>query len=61
LLTYDYLADGGDDLECLRNPIERKEINQKVREAILENIQDLTSQGKKINAQLDERIIIVKD
>jgi 2',3'-cyclic-nucleotide 2'-phosphodiesterase (5'-nucleotidase family) len=61
LLTYDYLADGGDDLECLRNPIERKEINQKVREAILENIQDLTSKGKKINAQLDERIIIVKD
>ncbi|MCF0063107.1 5'-nucleotidase C-terminal domain-containing protein [Dyadobacter chenwenxiniae] len=61
LLTYDYLADGGDDLECLRNPIERKEINKKVREALLDNINDLTRQGKKITAQLDGRIVIVKD
>ncbi|GGH23296.1 5'-nucleotidase C-terminal domain-containing protein [Dyadobacter endophyticus] len=57
LLTYDYLADGGDDLECLRNPLERREINQKVREALFENISDLTRQGKKITAQLDGRII----
>nr|WP_295925110.1 5'-nucleotidase [uncultured Dyadobacter sp.] len=57
LLTYDYLADGGDDLECLRNPLERREINQKVREALLENISDLTRQGKKITAQLDGRIV----
>ena len=61
LLTYDYLADGGDELECLRNPIERKEINKKVREALLDNINDLTRQGKKITAQLDGRIVIVKD
>ncbi|KAA6439111.1 hypothetical protein FEM33_12560 [Dyadobacter flavalbus] len=58
LLTYDYLADGGDDLECLRNPLERHEINMKVRDALLENIADLTRQGKKINAQLDGRIVI---
>ncbi|GGB80085.1 5'-nucleotidase C-terminal domain-containing protein [Dyadobacter sediminis] len=58
LLTYDYLADGGDDLECLRNPLERHEINKKVRDALLENITDLTRQGKKINAQLDGRIVI---
>jgi len=57
LLTYDYLADGGDDLECLRNPLERREINQKVREALFENISDLTRQGKKITAQLDGRIV----
>ncbi|MGG7663800.1 5'-nucleotidase C-terminal domain-containing protein [Dyadobacter sp. BHUBP1] len=57
LLTYDYLADGGDDLECLRNPLERREINQKVREALFENISDLTLQGKKITAQLDGRIV----
>jgi len=58
LLTYDYLADGGDDLECLRQPLERREINKKVRDALLENIMDLTRQGKKINAQLDGRIVI---
>lgn len=57
LLTYDYLADGGDDLECLRNPIERREINKKVREALMDNINDLTRQGKKITAQLDGRIV----
>ncbi|MCF2505968.1 5'-nucleotidase C-terminal domain-containing protein [Dyadobacter sp. CY107] len=61
LLTYDYLADGGDELECLRKPIERKEINKKVREALLDNINDLTRQGKKITAQLDGRIVIVKE
>ncbi|MCE7064812.1 5'-nucleotidase C-terminal domain-containing protein [Dyadobacter sp. CY326] len=61
LLTYDYLADGGDELECLRNPLERREINKKVRDALLDNINDLTRQGKKITAQLDERIVIVKD
>jgi 2',3'-cyclic-nucleotide 2'-phosphodiesterase (5'-nucleotidase family) len=60
LLTYDYLADGGDDLECLRQPLERKEINKRVRDALLENINDLTRQGKKINAQLDGRIIADK-
>jgi 2',3'-cyclic-nucleotide 2'-phosphodiesterase (5'-nucleotidase family) len=57
LLTYDYLADGGDELECLRNPLERREINQKVREALFENINDLARQGKKITAQLDGRIV----
>jgi len=57
LLTYDYLADGGDELECLHNPLERREINQKVREALFENISDLTRQGKKITAQLDGRIV----
>lgn len=57
LLTYDYLADGGDDLECLRHPLERREINQRVREALFENISDLTRQGKNITAQLDGRIV----
>jgi 2',3'-cyclic-nucleotide 2'-phosphodiesterase (5'-nucleotidase family) len=61
LLTYDYLADGGDELSFLKQPIERRDIGIKVRDAILENINDLTSQGKKITAQLDGRIVIVKD
>jgi len=61
LLTYDYLADGGDELSFLSNPLERRDIGIKVRDAILENINDLTSQGKKITAQLDGRIVIVKD
>ncbi|MCE6987791.1 5'-nucleotidase C-terminal domain-containing protein [Dyadobacter sp. CY323] len=61
LLTYDYLADGGDELDFLKKAIERKDIGIKLREAILENINDLTRQGKKITAQLDGRIIIDKN
>lgn len=57
LLTYDYLADGGDELESLRHPLERREINQRVREALFDYISDLTRQGKKITAQLDGRIV----
>lgn len=60
MLTYDYLADGGDDLECLAHPLERRDINKKVREALLENMQELTHQGKKITAQLDGRITAVQ-
>ncbi|MCE7060031.1 5'-nucleotidase C-terminal domain-containing protein [Dyadobacter sp. CY343] len=60
LLTYDYLADGGDQLSFLKNTLERKDLGQRVREAILENINDLTREGKKIKAQLDGRITIVQ-
>ena len=61
LLTYDYLANGGDDLECLANPIERKNVGKKVRDALMDYIGDQTRNGKKINAQLDERIVITND
>jgi 2',3'-cyclic-nucleotide 2'-phosphodiesterase (5'-nucleotidase family) len=58
LLTYDYLANGGDDLESLRNAIASKQIDNKVREAIIEHIKDLTRNGKTINSKLDGRIVI---
>lgn len=61
LLTYDYLANGAEDLEFLTNAIESKTINKKVRDAIIENISDLTSAGKTINTQLDGRITVVND
>jgi 2',3'-cyclic-nucleotide 2'-phosphodiesterase (5'-nucleotidase family) len=61
LLTYDYLADGGDNLAFLRKGTDRRDIGKKLRDAILEHISDLTKQGKKINAELDGRITIVKE
>ncbi|TLV03292.1 5'-nucleotidase C-terminal domain-containing protein [Dyadobacter luticola] len=61
LLTYDYLADGGDELDFLKRATARKDIGIKVRDALLENIKELTAQGKKIDAQLDGRIIIEKN
>jgi len=61
LLTYDYLANGAEDLSCLANPIESKIINKKVRDAVIDYITDLTNAGKTINTQLDGRIIVVND
>lgn len=61
LLTYDYLANGGDDLEGLANPIERKNVGKKVRDTLMEYIEEQTRNGKKINAQLDGRIVISND
>lgn len=61
LLTYDYLANGGDDLTCLANPIERKDIGKKVRDALIDYINDQTRNGKKINPKLDGRISIAND
>lgn len=58
LITYDYLANGGDDLDCLRTASERKTIDKKVRDALIDNINDLTRQGKTINSKLDGRIVI---
>jgi len=59
LLTYDYLANGSEDLDCLTNPIESKIINKRVRDAVIDYITDLTRAGKTINTQLDGRVIVV--
>lgn len=61
LLTYDYLANGGDNLDCLSNPVESKVIDKKVRDALIDYISDLTRAGKTINTKLDGRIIVAND
>jgi 2',3'-cyclic-nucleotide 2'-phosphodiesterase (5'-nucleotidase family) len=58
LLTYDYLANGGDDLECLRTAIVSKPLDKKLRDAIIDHISELTRNGKTINSKLDGRIVI---
>jgi 2',3'-cyclic-nucleotide 2'-phosphodiesterase (5'-nucleotidase family) len=58
VLTYDYLANGAEGLEFLSEAIERKNIDKKVRDAIIDYINDLTSAGKTINTQLDGRIVV---
>jgi 2',3'-cyclic-nucleotide 2'-phosphodiesterase (5'-nucleotidase family) len=57
LLTYDYLANGAEGLEFLSEVTERKNIDKKVRDALLDYISDLTRAGKTINTQLDGRIV----
>lgn len=56
LLTYDYLANGGDNVKGLNDPISRVDLPQKVRETLLEHIEGLTKQGQSINTRLDGRV-----
>lgn len=58
LLTYDYLANGAEGLEFLSEATERKNIDKKVRDALIDYINGLTSAGKTINTQLDGRIVV---
>src|SRR5690606_7165684 len=60
LVTYDYLANGGDYVTVFDNVLARKDYPQRVREALIEYVSDLTKQGKHIQAQLDGRVEIIK-
>lgn len=56
LLTYDYLANGGDNSPGLGNPINRINLGKKVRESLIDYVTEQTKAGKHINMQLDGRI-----
>lgn len=56
LLTYDYLANGGDNSRGLANPVNRVNLRKKVREALIDYVTQQTHAGKNINTQLDGRI-----
>ncbi|MCF8298305.1 MAG: 5'-nucleotidase C-terminal domain-containing protein [Saprospiraceae bacterium] len=56
VLTYDYLANGGDDMTFLTNPISRQELNILGRDAIIDFIIEKNQGGIEINSSLDNRI-----
>ncbi|MBD1426285.1 5'-nucleotidase C-terminal domain-containing protein [Sphingobacterium arenae] len=60
LVTYDYLANGGDYVTCFDDVIARQDYKQLIRETLIEYVSDLTKQGKHIQAQLDGRVQITK-
>lgn len=60
LVTYDYLANGGDYIEGLDNPVNRKDSGIIVRKGLIEYVEQLTKEGKTINTQLDGRVKIIK-
>ncbi|WP_316830888.1 5'-nucleotidase C-terminal domain-containing protein [Pedobacter aquatilis] len=57
VLTSDYIAGGGDDSFGMANPLEKKVLKLKVRDALIQYIKNQTSAGKTITAQLDGRIV----
>ncbi len=60
LITYDYLANGGDYIEGIQSPIKRSDTTILVRKALIKYVEELTKQGKNINTTLDGRIKIIK-
>ena len=56
VLTSDYIASGGDDAKGFANPIGKKVLGLKIRDALLKEVNDVQLEGKKINTKLDGRI-----
>ncbi|MFC3197763.1 5'-nucleotidase C-terminal domain-containing protein [Parapedobacter deserti] len=57
LVTYDYLANGGDNSRGLNDPVNRINLGKKVRDALIDYVSRLAQEGKHINPKLDGRII----
>lgn len=55
LAISDYLANGGDSMFFLKN-CKRTTLNLKIRDAIIEYIKYLTSQGKNVEAKIEGRV-----
>lgn len=60
LVTYDYLANGGDYIKGLAAPIQRINTPYTVREQLIKYVEELTRNGQNVNTQLDGRITILK-
>ena len=56
VLTSDYVANGGDHINGLQNPLEKKVLGLKIRDALIMYIKENTVQHKIIDANLDGRI-----
>lgn len=60
VVTYDYLANGGDYIEGITTPLKRNDTGIVVRKGLIKYIEQLTKEGKTINTTLDGRIKIIK-
>lgn len=58
LVTYDYLANGGDNLTLLTQSVSRINYPQRMREGLIAYVSELTKAGKQVDAELDGRIKI---
>ncbi len=58
IATSDYLATGGDGMFFLNEATDIKKTDKKLRDVIIEYIEDLTKQGKQVNANIEGRVFI---
>lgn len=56
ILTSDYVAEGGDNVQSFKNPIEKKIVGVRMRDALITYIKENEAAGKTINPKLDGRI-----
>jgi 2',3'-cyclic-nucleotide 2'-phosphodiesterase (5'-nucleotidase family) len=56
ILTSDYLANGGDKADALKNPIETINLNQKIRDVLIAQMKDMYYEGETLQSIKDGRI-----
>jgi 2',3'-cyclic-nucleotide 2'-phosphodiesterase (5'-nucleotidase family) len=56
--TIDYLAEGNDGMTAFKQAVNSVESNIRLRDAMIEFIKDLTATNKKVDAALDNRVIV---
>lgn len=57
IATIDYLADGNDGMDAMKNAVERENLDILLRDATIEYIKDKTSRGEAVSSRLDDRIV----
>jgi 2',3'-cyclic-nucleotide 2'-phosphodiesterase (5'-nucleotidase family) len=60
LITSDYLADGGGKMYFLKNAVSRKNLKIKVRDLIIDYIEEQNKKGFKLTSKLDGRIKVIQ-
>jgi 2',3'-cyclic-nucleotide 2'-phosphodiesterase (5'-nucleotidase family) len=60
VLTSDYLAGGGDNMNFFLQPVNYELLGKRVRDAIILHMQRVNEEGKKIRSELDGRISVIK-
>lgn len=58
VVTYDYLANGGDNIYGFENPTQRTDCTMRMREGLIQYIENLTQQGKQVDANLEGRMVL---
>ncbi|MFT4545530.1 MAG: 2',3'-cyclic-nucleotide 2'-phosphodiesterase (5'-nucleotidase family) [Bacteroidia bacterium] len=60
VVTSDYLAEGGDNMNFFKDPLERIRTGIKIRDAIIDDFRVAGLSGKTLSAKLDGRISVIK-
>jgi len=56
LITNDYIADGGDGLEMLKNALQQVSSNLLIRDVIIRHLEKMHQNGRSVSAKTDGRI-----